>query len=348
MLMKHFDALNTILVGVALLSSIFLAGCDNAEQHQPDPRHMEPAKVTLGTASMMPVLNQIELIGTVESVNKAEIAAKVSGTITAMPIVLGSRVEKGDLLVEISAGEIDAKLQQSHAQLEQARRNLARERTLLKKNAATPETVKSLEESLAIAQAAYREANIMQSYTRVLAPFDGRITRKDSHVGDMARPGKPLVRVEDEIKLQVLTHIPESIISKITIGDQLDIRVPAPDLTITGRVSELSPTANPTTRSGEVKLDLQANPALQPGQFARVAIALDNASMLAVPIGAISTHGQMQRVFVVQDGIARLRLVRCGATYGDVVEILSGLAVDDKVVVAGHQKLHDLQPVIFD
>lgn len=346
--MNPFGKRTIILVFTTLFSVLIMAGCENTEQPQVNTAVMEPVRVTLATASLVPVTDQVELIGTVEAVNRAEIAAKVSGTITTMPVVLGSRVKKGDLLLEISAGEIDAKLQQSYAQLEQAKRNLARERKLLQKNAATPETVKSLEESLAIAEAAYQEARIMQSYTRVLSPFAGRVTSKDANVGDLATPGKALVRIEDETRLQVLTNIPETIISKIQKGDQLRVKVPAANLTVPGTVAEVAPTANPTTRSGKVKLDLEANPALHPGQFARVALALDDMSMLAVPASAVSTLGQMQRVFVVQDDVARLRLVRCGASHGDQVEILSGLTPGEQVVVTYQQALRDLQPVTFE
>jgi len=346
--MKPSGKRTTTLVFTSLFFILILVGCEKNEPPQADTAVLEPVRVTLATASQMPITSQIELIGTVEAVNRAEIAAKVSGTITAMPVVLGSRVQKGDLLVEISAGEIDAKLQQSHAQREQAKRNLARERKLLQKNAATPETVKSLEESLAIAEAAYQEARIMQSYTRVLSPFTGRVTSKDANIGDLATPGKALVRIEDEARLQVLTNIPETIISKIHKGDQLTVKVPAANLTVPGTVQEVAPTANPTTRSGKVKLDLEANPALHPGQFARVALALDNSSMLAVPGSAVSTVGQMQRVFVVQDGVARLRLVRCGASHGDQVEILSGLEPGEHVVVTYQQPLRDHQPVIYE
>lgn len=344
--MKLSGTINTTLVTAAFFYSIFLIGCDNTELRPLPDQRPEPVEVSLARAVLEPVTNQIELIGTVESVNNAEIAAKVSGTITTMPVVLGSKVKKGGLLVEISAGEIDAKLQQSQAQLEQARRNLDRERKLLKKNAATPETVKSLEESLAIAEAAFQEARIMQSYTRVLAPFDGRITSKEANVGDLATPGKPLVRVEDETRLQVLTNIPESVISKVSRGDRLQVKVPAAELAVSGIVAEVAPTANPTTRSGEVKLDLEPSPALHPGQFARVVIALGDEMTLTVPLAAISEKGQLQRVFVVQDGMARLRLVRTGAIHGDRVEILSGLSADERVVIAGHEQLRDSQPVL--
>ena len=91
--------------------------------------------VTVAEVQLSPVTNQIEVLGTVASKFKAEISTKVSGTISSMPVVLGSEVRRGDMLLEISAGEIDARLRRAQAQVQQARRNLDREKKLLAKNA---------------------------------------------------------------------------------------------------------------------------------------------------------------------------------------------------------------------
>ena len=125
-------------------------------------------------------------------------------------------MQQGELLIELSAGEISAQVQQAKAQLEQARRNLAREEKLLKKNAATPQTVKSLRDSARIAEAAYKEASTMLDYSRITAPFSGIITKKIANSGDLATPGKPLLYMEQENNLQVLTDIPEAMILQHT------------------------------------------------------------------------------------------------------------------------------------
>lgn len=335
-------------IAALMIISISLSGCDG-EQHSggEPPVKLSPQEVEIAAVQLAPVRNQIEILGTIESVYHAEISAKVSGTITTLPVVLGSEVAKGDLLVEISAGEIDAKLQQSLAQLSQAKRNLEREKKLLQKNAATPERVKSLEESLAIARAAYQEARIIQSYTRILAPFDGRVTRKMANVGDLATPGKPLLNIEDENHLQVITDIPEAMFLQVKQGDVLTVTVPSARLTVPGTVAEVAPTANPTTRSAPVKLNIEAHRHLRPGQFARVALSLQSATTLTVPTEALISWGQLERLFVVENGLARLRLVRCGESYGDDREILSGVILGEQVIIRGQQNIHDGQPVVI-
>lgn len=331
---------------VAFLSAVlFLCGCKE-EEHQGTARERLPqVEVTVAQVRQVPVADQRELLGTVESKYRAEISAKVSGTITDLPVVLGSEVAKGELLLQISAGEIDARLQQSQAQLHQARRNLEREKKLLAKNAATPESVKSLGESLAIAEAAYQEARVIQSYTRIEAPFAGRVTKKLVNIGDLAKVGKPLLNIEDESLMQVTTDIPEALILKVKQGEVLLVAIPSAGLTVTGTVAEVAPTADPATRSGQVKLTIDSNPDLRSGQFARVTLAMQEAKTLTVPGDALVNLGQMERLFVVDDGKARLRLVRSGKRYGDHIEILSGVNPGEQVVISGQQQLRDGQPI---
>lgn len=332
-----------LLVGLALLP---LSGCDDREKEgREQTARLETRKVTVAPAVEKTAARQIEIMGSLEAVEQAEIAAKVSGNIVSLPVVLGSRVEKGDLLAEIDAGEISARMRQAKAQLEQARRNLERERKLLEKNAATPEAVKSLEDTLRIATAAYEETGTMLEYTRILAPFSGLVTKKMANVGDLATPGKPLLQLENEARLQVIAHIPESMILKITRGDQLSIYVPPADLHVVGTVAEVAPTADHLSRTAPIKIDIPAAARLRSGQFARVSMSAGTAKTLTVPAEALMTFGQMERLFVVADGLARLRLVRSGARTDGEVEILSGLQAGESVVVQGNRQLVDGQPV---
>ncbi len=332
-----------LLLGLALLP---LSGCDDRKKEgQGQTARLESRKVGVATAVEKTAARQVEIMGSLEAVEQAEVAAKVSGNIVSLPVVLGSRVEKGDLLAEINAGEISARMRQAKAQLEQARRNLERERKLLQKNAATPEAVKSLEDTLRIATAAYEETGTMLEYTRILAPFSGLVTAKMANVGDLATPGKPLLQLENEARLQVIASIPESMVLKIARGDRLSIYVPPADLQLVGTVAEVAPTADHLSRTAPIKIDIPADARLRSGQFARVSMSAGTAQTITVPAEALMSFGQMERLFVVVDGLARLRLVRSGAGTDGEVEILSGLQAGEKVVVQGNRQLVDGQPV---
>lgn len=344
--MSHQKTLSLALLILGL--PILLSGCrGEAENGKPAISQLPAVSVTVGKAMEKTAARQVELMGSLQATEQAEIAAKVSGNIVVLPVVLGSRVEKGDLLAEINAGEINARQRQAKAQLEQARRNFDREKNLLKKNAATQENVKALEDTLRIATAAWEEAGTMLEYTRILAPFSGVVTGKLASVGDLATPGKPLLQIENEARLQVITSIPESMIAGVKPGDRLMVFVPAADIRIAGTVAEVAPTADRLSRTAQVKIDLPADPKLRSGQFARVTLASGSATTIAVPESAVTAYGQMERIFVVDDGRARLRLVRSGARADGEVEILTGLRAGETIVTGGSRQLTDGQPVSF-
>ncbi|WP_457573377.1 efflux RND transporter periplasmic adaptor subunit [Desulfolithobacter sp.] len=315
------------------------------EKNRTDPP--TPVEVTVSEVKITKLVDQTEVVGTVEAVQQARIAAKVSGTISEMPIVLGSRVKKGDLLVKIAAEEISARVLQAQAQLEQARRNLEREKKLLAKNASTRETVKSMQDMYAVARAAYREARSMLRYTTITAPFTGVVTRKMASVGDLATPGTPLLQLENSDRLQVVAAIPEALVLAIKLGDTLPISIPAPKLELTGTVAEIAPAADKVTRTSPVKFDIPTAQGLRTGQFARVRLPAGATRTMFVPVSAVVPFGQMDKVFVVDNNIARLRLVRTGMQKGDQLEILAGLEPGDLVVTDNNRHLVDGAPLIL-
>lgn len=334
---------STLLI-VALTT--FLPACTKEGQQSETTSQVLPtAEVSVAQVAKREAGDQVEVVGTIQAVERAEISSKMTGNIITLPVDLGSKVQQGELLVELSAGEISAQVQQAKAQLEQARRNLAREENLLKKNAATQETVKSLREGARIAEAGYKEASTMLNYSRIIAPFSGIITRKLANIGDLATPGKPLLYIEQENNLQVLTNIPEAMILHIKKGDRLSVDIPSVELKIEGIVAEVSPIANPSSRSAPIKLNIAPDPRLRSGQFARVTLALEKAKTLTVPVSAVHSLGQMEIVFVEHDNKAQLRLVRTGTKSDGNIEILSGLSENETIITEGNQPLLDGQPV---
>ncbi|PIE57914.1 MAG: efflux transporter periplasmic adaptor subunit [Desulfobulbus propionicus] len=307
------------------------------------PPQQKEVKTTTVVKRQVPHLT--EVVGTLEAVQRAVISAKVSGVISKIPVVLGSSVQEGSLLIQIKAAEIGARLKQAEAQLHQAQRNLDREKKLLQKHATTTETVQSMQDQYNLAKAAYTEVEAMYGYTSITAPFSGVVTLKNVHVGDLATPGHPLIRIEDNTRLQVRTAVPESLIRTLHPGDQLHVRVPAAGVNTLATVAEVAPSADPASRTAPVTLDLPYQKNLRSGQFARVVLPGTMQTGYYIPIQAVSSVGQMDRVFVVRDNRASLRLVRKGLQIDDQVEILSGLEPGEEVIVDSSHPLRDGQKV---
>ncbi len=332
----------SILFCICLFS---LVGCQENHDVQKKIENLLPAQVTIETVKQERVSSLIEVMGTVQAVDRAIIASRVNGHIVKLPVFLGSQVNKADLLVSISAGEITAQLLQAQAQLAQAQRNLDREKMLHKKKASTLERVKSLEDIKRIAEAYYEEAQTMLDFTRIEAPFAGTITAKAVNIGDLAKAGKPLLTLENDKSLQVIVDVPEALVLKVTTGDQLPVSIPAAKLKLIGKVTEIAPVTDPLSHTAPIKVAIDSHSDLRPGQFARVTLQGKNSDTILVPKSAVTLFGQIEQIFVANNNKAQLRLVRSGASINDKLEILSGLTPGETIIVGSTTKLTDGHPI---
>ncbi len=329
---------------LALMPLFMSTGCNEPVEKSP-PSSLPQVEVQVETLTLSTVPVQIELAGTLQAVEHATISTRVAGQIVKLPVQVGSKVEKGDLLVKISAAEINARVRQAEIQRDQARRNLARESKLLEANASTRVMVKTLEELVQTSEAALREAQTMLGYTEIKAPFAGSVTEKMVEIGDLAASGAALLKLENGTALEVVIQVPEAQSHYLTLQSRLPLTVPAAGLVLEARVREISPTVDPTSRTTQIKLALPDAPELRSGQFARVALVDGQPTSLLIRSTALKQNGQMQQVFVAEQDTARMRLVRTGAEFDGRIEILSGLQAGDRVVIDAIDKLQDGQPL---
>jgi RND family efflux transporter MFP subunit len=329
---------------LALSSLFFIAGC-NEPAEQSTHSSLPEVEVQVETLALSTEPVAVELSGTLQAAEQATISARVAGQVVKLPVRTGSQVQEGDLLVKISAAEINARVRQAEVRLEQARRNLARESRLLQVNASTREIVKNLDEQVQTSEAAYREAQTMLGYTEIRAPFAGTVTDKLIEVGDLASPGVSLLKLEKGSAFEVVIQVPEAQSLSLNLASRLPLTVPAAGLTLEARVREISPTVDPASRTTQVKLMLPDTPGLRSGQFARVALVGRELTTLLIKSSAVTQNGQMQQVFVAEEGVARLRLVRTGAVSDGRFEVLSGLRAGDRVILDPPATLRDGQPL---
>jgi len=315
-------------------ATVLLAACGQpAAPAAGNAPSLPPARVSLIGVQTTDTSSVLEVSGTVRPVARASLAAKVMGVIEEMPVTLGQRVQAGDVVARIAAGEIGARVAQAQSQLNQARRDLTRERTLLGKNASTADMVRNLEDRVTMTEAMVREAEVMLGYVTVRAPFDGVVARKPANAGDLAAPGQPLIELEGVGDFQVEAGIPDSSAGLLAPGTSVAIEVPAAGVRFSGRLVELSSASDARARTVMARFAVPAGTAIRSGQFARVQVPGATVRALLVPATAVSTLGQMERVFVAgEDNRAVLRLVRTGARHGDRIEVLSGLAHGERVV----------------
>ena len=286
-----------------------------------------------------------DVVGTVRARLHAALEAKVSGRLENMLVTPGQTVKAGELLAQLDAREIQARLDQALALREQYGRDTERLRGLLAQKAVSRQEFETVESGYRVADAAVTEAETMLGYTKIVAPFDGVVTRKFADVGDLATPGRPLLEIDNPKALRLEADVPESLINRVQLGATLSVRAASEAGDIAGVVSEIAPVADPASRTFNVKLDLPANAGLRAGQFARVTIPVGETRALRLPLSAVVQRGQMELVFVAENRHAQLRLVKTGKRIGNAVELVSGVTVGEQVVVEGASRLRDGQPI---
>jgi len=348
--MKHFVRKPAVRIFGTLVtilaSAIWLTGCGaKRETPQANSTNLPTATVRIQTVQAKPQSITEEVVGTVRSKLRATLEAKVSGRIDKFPVILGQRVEAGELVARLDAAEIKARLEQAEAALEQAEHDWKRSSALLAQQAVTRVEYDAVQSRTRVAKGAAEEAKAMMSYVEITAPFTGVVTKKWAEQGDLAAPGKPVISIEDPSALQLDADVPQTLAPMLQRGARLDVRVDGVSGEVTGSVSEISPAADSASRTFRVKVDLSPHAGLSSGQFARLVVPVGEANSLRVPTAAVVQRGQLEIVFVVANQHARLHLVKTGKHIADEWEILSGLEAGDAVVVEGAAQLTDGQPV---
>ena len=328
-----------------LSAALLVSSCHPSEKPAASDTAAAPVAVRLTAAAIEPHQAFEDVVGTVRSKQRSVIEAKVSGRLTQYLATPGLVVKAGQLLAELDVQEMRAKLEQAKAVLDQAQRDLGRQEQLIASKATSQQELDAAAARVKVATAGVTEAETMLGYAKVTAPFDGVITRQLADVGDLAMPGKPLAEIESPAHLRFETDLPESLIDRIQPAAKLRVTIPTLTEPLDGTVTEISPVADPISRTFLVKLDLPDLPGLRPGQFGRVAVPVAETKLLLVPRQAVLKRGQIEAVFVVRTNHATLRLVKTGKTIGDKIEILSGLEPGDAVVTGDPSKLTDGQPV---
>jgi RND family efflux transporter MFP subunit len=321
--------------------ALLVSGCGPQPDAATNQAPGQAVQVTAAPAEVRTVWDEEDVVGNVEAAQRAVLSAKVTGVIDAIKVAPGAKVSRGDVLATIDAREIKARLDQAVAAQEQAQKDFGRIERLLQSGSSTRQEFDAANTRLRTADAALVEARTMLQYTSITAPFDGIITRKLVEVGDLATPGKPLLEMENSSLLRFVAEVPEALIERVQMDAVLPVHVDAAGSSLDARVSEIAPSASAGSRTFLVKLDLPADPKLRAGQFGRLRLPVQERPAVMVPQTALVRRGQVESVFVINDGIARLRLVKSGRLLDSQVEILSGLSGGEIIIINDPALLSD-------
>jgi RND family efflux transporter MFP subunit len=183
-------------------------------------------------------------------------------------------------------------------------------------------------------------AGIMRDYAKIAAPFSGVVITRTVEPGNLATPGAPLLTIEQDGVYRLEASVDESKLPSVRVGQAVEAVLEA-DRKLNARVSEIVPSVDSASRTYLVKLDLPAAPQLRTGMFARAVFPLGVKKVVAIPLAALMERGQLQSVFVAEDGVAHTRLITTGRRTAAEVEILSGVSAGEKIILPVPPSLQD-------
>ena len=326
--------------GVLIAAVLVLGGCGSKEEpvtpvaSAASQTAIQAAVVEIAPAQV-PV--RVEVTGQVTPIYQAVLSSRIQGTIDTLLVREGTRVTKGQTLLQLDNRDVQADLARAKAEEENARTQLARMNALLKDEAVSKQEVENASRAFKVAEANRKAVLAQLSYTVVKAPFDGVITEKKVEAGELASPGQPLLKMEDPLQLRLEATVAEGDLKAIAQGGRIPVFIDALEAqALNGVVSQILPAGDPQTHTFIVKVDLPKTPGLKSGMFGRFQLDKGTSQTILVPASAVVERGELTSVFVVgTDRIARLRWIKAGRRFDQQREILSGVNAGERILMDG-------------
>lgn len=340
----------------SLLLCLLLAACGRDIEPGETPAQRPVVRgLALTTVVATALPGSETFVGTVESPDRGVLSARIDGRVGRIAVREGELVRPGQLLLTIEGNPAPHRLAEAEgahraaaARLELAEQTAGRYHRLFAKEAVTPQEMDRVSAELEMARqqlrsaaAAMEAARTLLADTRVTAPYAARLVRREVEAGTTVLPGTPLLVLDRQGEWRVRVRLPETLLGRVAEGEAVSVEIPAAGKTLSGKVAEILPAADPQSRAFEAKVAIVDGSGLGAGMYARVGLAGTARPTLLVPAAAIVQRGQLSGLYVVEEGILHFRLVRTGRRLDERVEILSGLTEGATIVAAGTERAQD-------
>jgi RND family efflux transporter MFP subunit len=303
--------------------------------------------VSVENAAKKELSESLSLVGVITANNDVNVISETQGKVTAVFAQVGDYKTAGSVLVQVDDELKKAALMSAEANYEKAKKDYERFQELYKQKSASDSQLDQAKLGAAIAESQYIIAKRQYEDTKIKTPISGVVTSRLVDVGSMVMgaPQATLVaNVVDISKLKVKLNVAESDVFKLKVGDQVSVTTDVyPGVTFKGRIETISSKADDAhTYPIEVTvMNNKANP-LKAGMFARVSFSnLDDRSGIVIPREALTGSVKNPQVFVVENGVAKLRDLVLGGEAGTSVQVLRGLMEGETIVVSGQNNLVD-------
>lgn len=321
---------------VTTLCVFLLGGCDLGKDEKEEEAPPIPVETSL--PSRGDVVAVYSGTAPIEAFAEADVIAKVGGEVREVLAEEGDDVKEGQILARLDGDRLRLELNESQARLRKLQRDFERNRNLKERGLISEGDFEKIQYELEALEASYNLASLELDYTKIRAPISGVVSERFIKLGNTISVGEPVFRVTSIEPLVAYLYVPEREYRKISPGQPVRINIDAlGGEQIPTTVTRVSPSIDAETGTFKVTIEI-LDPArrIKPGMFARISIVYEKReNVLQVPRSAIVDEMSTTSVFVVENDVAVRRPVQTGlAAYG-LVEIISGLADQDRVITVG-------------
>jgi len=346
-----------LVAALVLTAPLVLVGCSKPVEKVEEVR---PVRVMRLAADNVDVA--AEFSGEVRARVESRLGFRVGGKIISRKVDVGSVVKRGEVLMQLDPQDLQLAQAQANAGLKAAESNrdlakaeMKRYQELREKNFVSQAVLDSKETAFKAAQAsyeqayaAYRNQSNQAGYTTLVADVDGVVTSVDAEVGQVVGAGNPVVRVAQAGEKEIVIGIPEDKVDTLRRINDVRVRTWArPNESIPGKLRELSPVADPATRTYTAKISIPNAPeSVKLGMTAYVTfVAKTSDAMIKLPLNALFQQKSATSVWVVENDKVKLVPVQIAGTTGNDILVANGLSPGQAIVTAGVNLLRDGQKV---
>jgi membrane fusion protein, multidrug efflux system len=347
-----------IITVTLLLAVIAGSGCGPAAPVTQSAQPAPPVSVAVTQAKRGTIIRSINLPATIRPLQQATLYAKVAGYLKSISVDRGDTVKAGDVLAEIEAPELIADTAKYQAEVDVSKLDFQRLAEAQKRapDLIIPAAIDAAKGKYEVALASAKRNEILRGFTKIVAPFDGVITRRWADVGALipaalgasSPQSAALVTLMDFSRVRVEVYVPEPEAPGLKTGFAAEIKVEElPGKVFTGQVTRIGWALDETTKTMPVEIELK-NPegVLRPGMFAVARIAVSQKSDVSLlPAEALVLEKAKTSVFVLDGTKAKKVPIKVGIEDGKFFEVVDGLTPDATVILTGKLPLTDGQPV---
>jgi RND family efflux transporter MFP subunit len=341
--MKRMKMISGVLIALALIVVILLNNKSKMQaRSKADEVHFLPVTVT--DVAKEKLTESVTLVGTIVANNDVAIVSETQGKVTKVLANIGDYVQVGSTIVEVDDELKKAAYATAEVNYDKAKKDLERYESLIKDNSVTDTQLEGARLASKSAEAQYIVARRQFNDTKIKTPISGVVSARTVDIGSMIQDKTTVANVVDISKLKVKLNVSEQDAFRIKVGDKVGVTTDVyPGITFEGKVSTISSKADDAhTYPVEVTLANNARHPLKSGMFGRVSlVSIEDHESVSIPREALVGSTKKPQVYVVVNGIARLRDIVVGNQIGTNLAVLSGLRQAETIVLSGQNNLKD-------